>query len=132
MNCFLDTSALLAFLDRDDEHHTEAARLWRTILEEEWQIITSSYVLVECFALCQSRLGLKAAKSLQNDIAPLLNIVWVDAGIHQAAAAAVLAGNKRKVSLVDCASFEVMRRSGLTRAFAFDRHFCDQGFELLS
>jgi predicted nucleic acid-binding protein len=26
-------------------------------------------------------------------------------------------------------SFEVMRRSGLTQAFAFDRHFAEQGFQ---
>ena len=33
-------------------------------------------------------------------------------------------------ALVDCVSFEVMRRRGITRAFAFDRRFADAGFEL--
>jgi len=30
---------------------------------------------------------------------------------------------------LNCVSFEVMRRSRLTRAFAFDRHFAEQGFQ---
>ena len=132
MNCFLDTSALLAVLNRDDENHEKAARIWRTLIGDEWQLTTSSYVLVETFALCQNRLGLNAAKALQNDILPVLEIVWVDAAIHQAAALAVLTAGRKKLSLVDCASFEVMRLSGITRAFAFDRHFADQGFDLLS
>jgi len=132
MNCFLDTSALLAVLNRDDENHEKAARIWRTLIGEEWQLTTSSYVLVETFALCQNRLGINAAKALQNDIVPMLDIVWVNAPIHQAAALAVLTAGRKKLSLVDCASFEVMRLSGITRAFAFDRHFADQGFNLLS
>lgn len=28
-------------------------------------------------------------------------------------------------------SFDLMKRSGLTRAFTFDRHFADAGFELV-
>jgi predicted nucleic acid-binding protein len=34
-------------------------------------------------------------------------------------------------SLIDLVSFEVMRRSRVTHAFAFDRHFAIAGFELL-
>ena len=35
-------------------------------------------------------------------------------------------------SLIDAVSFEVMQRTRVTRAFAFDRHFEIAGFELLS
>jgi predicted nucleic acid-binding protein len=35
---------------------------------------------------------------------------------------------RRDLSLVDCVSFEVMRRNGITRAFAVDRHFQELGF----
>jgi predicted nucleic acid-binding protein len=36
---------------------------------------------------------------------------------------------RRHLTLVDCASFESMRRLTVRRAFAFDRHFEEQGFE---
>jgi len=32
---------------------------------------------------------------------------------------------------VDCVSFELMRRLGLARAFCFDSHFDEQGFETI-
>ena len=44
---------------------------------------------------------------------------------------ALLVVNHRKLSLVDCASFETMRRLGIQKVFTFDRHFADQGFQVL-
>jgi predicted nucleic acid-binding protein len=32
---------------------------------------------------------------------------------------------------VDCVSFETMRRNGVTRAFALERHFRQQGFSVI-
>lgn len=41
---------------------------------------------------------------------------------------AVLESDRRKLSLVDCISFEVMR--SIARVFCFDPHFAEQGFEI--
>ncbi len=131
MNCFLDTSALLAVFDRDDEFHEKAVATWRRLIEEDWRMTASSYGLLEAFALFQKRLGIKAVRALQNDVVPLLDIVWVDKALHDAAATALLAAGKRKLSLVDCAGFEVMRSHGVSHAFTFDRHFSEQGFEVM-
>jgi len=38
--------------------------------------------------------------------------------------------NRRGLSLVDCASFVVMRRYGIEEAFAFDEDFEKEGFRL--
>ncbi|MHC4884947.1 MAG: type II toxin-antitoxin system VapC family toxin [Planctomycetota bacterium] len=130
MKCFVDTSGLLAMLNRDDDCHGRAAVAWKQLIEEERRLVTTSYVLVEAFALCQSRLGLVAVNALHSDVEPILEVVWVDAAIHRRSTAAVLAAGRRKLSLVDCASFEVMRDEGIAQAFTFDRHFKDQGFRL--
>ncbi|WP_187148469.1 hypothetical protein [Geobacter metallireducens] len=42
--------------------------------------------------------------------------------------AILLAVARRKSSLVDCVSFELMRMEGIVSAFTFDRHFKEQGF----
>jgi predicted nucleic acid-binding protein len=44
----------------------------------------------------------------------------------------VQAANRRSLSLVDCVSFVVMRQLAIRDAFAFDRHFEEQGFTLVS
>ena len=125
----MDTSALLALMDAGDEGHARALKAWDGLATEGPQLVTSNYVYVETFALLQSRIGLDAARALQQDVLPALRVAWIDAEIHAAAVAAVLAMGRRGLSLVDCSSFEIMRRRGIARAFHFDRHFRQQGFE---
>ena len=62
MNCFVDTSAFLAFLDRDDDNHSNAAEIWKVLLSGSAPLVTTNYVLVEILALAQNRLGLKAVR----------------------------------------------------------------------
>lgn len=128
---FLDTSGLLAVLDSSDASHPQAARAWRELLEGSEALLTTSYVLVETMALAQRRLGLGAVADLEQAIVPAVNVVWVEEGLHRLASGALLAARRRDLSLVDCVSFAVMRQRGIRTAFALDRHFAEQGFDLL-
>ena len=131
MTTFIDTSSLYAILDADDAHHAAAAAAWTELVEARASLITHSYCLVETFALVQHRLGLAAVRGLQESIVPLLGVQWVEPALHEAAVAALLIAGRRDLSLVDCVSFETMRRLGTTRAFTFDQHFGQQGFEVI-
>jgi uncharacterized protein len=132
MNIFIDTSALLAVLDADDANHRAAKRSWESILAAGDTLVSHNYVLVETSALVLRRLGLEALRALEGDIMPILHVLWVTRDVHAAAAAAQLAAGRRSLSLVDCASFEFMRRTGVRTAFAFDRHFLEYGYTLLT
>ena len=59
-----------------------------------------------------------------------MNVEWVDKTLHERAVASVATAGRKKLSLVDCLSFDVMRQRGLHLVFSFDRHFKEQGFEL--
>jgi uncharacterized protein len=131
MRTFMDTSAMYALLDRDDIDHKKAKKHWIDLLPSENILITSNYVLVESFALIQNRLGLEAARIFQEEMIPLVNIEWVNAGTHKSGISALLAASRRKLSLVDCVSFEIMRALGIKRVFAFDPHFTEQGFQCI-
>jgi predicted nucleic acid-binding protein len=128
MTVFLDTSAIYALFDRDDSNHSRARTIWRKLLESGAGMTTTNYVLVEAFALVQHRLGLAAARALREDFLPVVSIAWIGESTHRAAMDALLTSGRRTLSLVDCASFEVMRQLGIKSAFAFDRHFTEQGF----
>ena len=82
-------------------------------------------------ALTQHRLGLKAARTFQENFFPLLDIEWVDEQSHMTGVTGVLTAARRKLSLVDCVSFDIMRRLGIREAFTFDKHFKEQGFQCL-
>ena len=129
---FVDTSALYAVLDADDEAHARARTAWRELIEAGASLVTSSYVCVETTALVQARLGMDAVRALFNDLLPVVTVVTVDAAHHTNAVATLLGVNRRDLSLVDCSSFAMMRQRGIAAAFAFDRHFAQQGFRQIS
>ncbi len=128
MSIFIDTSGFIAVLDRDEASHSGAAKTWMDILMSEETLLTTNYVLVETCALVQSRLGMTAIKVFQEDIVPVLRIEWIDKAVHHAAMGIVLAAVRKKLSLVDCASFEIMRLLEITMVFTLDKHFKEQGF----
>ncbi len=131
MSLFIDTSALYALLDGDEPRHMKVVAAWRAVTEGGRILFTSNYVLVETFALLQRRLGLEAVQGFADAFVPLLQTVWVDEELHAAAAASLFTAAQRRLSLVDCASFELMRRLGLTDVLALDTDFARQGFNLL-
>jgi predicted nucleic acid-binding protein len=129
MNVFVDTSALLAVLDRSDERHSEAKRTWEAMLNGTPTLVCHNYILLETSAVLTRRIGTEAVRVFERDIRPVLRLVWVTREIHEAAVGVQLAADRRSLSLVDCVSFEIMRRTGLRSAFAFDPHFREFGYE---
>jgi len=128
---FADTSALYAVLDADDGSHQQAGLFWTGSVLAGAEMITTNYVIVETQALLQRRIGVAAARAFASDMMPIVQIHWVDEELHAAALTALLIANRRELRLVDCVSFELMRRLGIRQAFAFDRDFTEQGFDCI-
>ena len=95
------------------------------------ELVSSNYVALECFALIQGRLGMAALRAFHDDLLPVIRMEWVMAEDHASAAQTVVTSDRRKLSLVDCTSFSIMRRLGLRSVATFDRHFKEQGFRTL-
>lgn len=128
---FVDTSALFCLINTDDPASEQAWTLWSAFIEQGNHLFTNNYVLVETLALVQHRLGMEVVHRLNSDLVPLLDIFWIDMDTHSAIVEKFLTANRRQLSLVDCASFETMRRMGIKQAFAFDEHFREQGFTVI-
>ncbi|MEI6500381.1 MAG: PIN domain-containing protein [Armatimonadota bacterium] len=120
----------MALLDRRQEMHESARQAWSALLTDEFQPITSNYVLLETCSLIQRRTGVDAVLAFTLELVPALKTVWVDADIHDAGLVAVLGASQRNLALVDCTSFELMRREGIRYAFSFDKHFVDRNLVL--
>ena len=131
MNIFIDTSAIFAVLDNRDRNHATAARIWQRIITAGDVILCHNYILVEVSALLQHRLGLEAVRTFEEDIVPLLNVLWIDEQTHRSAVSALLVASRRSLSLVDCVSFAIMRAAAIKTAFVFDADFKAQGFDIL-
>jgi predicted nucleic acid-binding protein len=127
---FVDTSAFYAIFDLDDANHSRAQKIWTGLIKGQETLVCNNYVLVETCALLQHRFGVRAVVDLQK-ILPLIQIDWITAELHRVATTALLTANVRALSLVDCSGFATMRHLGIEKAFAFDTHFRQQGFNLV-
>lgn len=131
MTTFIDTSFFIALLTKEDRFHAKADEAWKSLLESDASLVSTNYTLLETFSLIQNRLGLEAVTDFQRDVVPLLSLEWVDENYHEAGLASVLTAKRRNLSLVDCVSFEVMRRNGVKNILTFDKHFGEHGFHCL-
>ena len=129
---FVDTSGLLALLNPKDEHHAVADRAFANLRARQVSLVSTSFVLVETYALVGRRLGLEAVRSFRTEFAPLINVVWVDEALHEAGLDLLLGRRKRLLSLVDAVSFVTMRQRRVAEVFAFDPQFRQEGFSMVS
>jgi predicted nucleic acid-binding protein len=128
LTVFVDTSALIAFLDAEDPVHGVCREAWRHAALEAEGLVTTDYVVLEAVAVAQRRWGLDAVRAIADEYLPLIEVGTVSAEDRGAALATLLAAGRRQLSLVDCASFVVMRRLGIREYLGLDPHFAEQGF----
>lgn len=131
MSVFVDTSALYALLVATDEHHAAVVAAFRRVVGARRELVTSSYVLVETVALLQSRLGLAAVRELAESFVPLLRVEWVSEILHRRGFERLLREDRRRLSLVDCVSLELMAAQRLSEVLAVDPHFEQAGHRVL-
>jgi len=129
---FVDTSAIYALLVAEDAEHEPARSILVSLGATDVALVSSSFVLHETVALLQARIGMAAVRLFQEKVFPVLDMEWITSDIYERGLAALLAASNRHVSLTDWTSFVIMRSRGIQTAFAFDEHFEEQGFELLS
>lgn len=130
---FVDSSAYLAILDRDDEHYAEAIATLHALSDQRYRQFTTNILIIEAHALILSTLGIGVGQSfLQAMEESSTTIVRVRATDEERARRIVYAYTDKDFSLADATSFAVMERLGITLAYTYDRHFAQYGLSAVS
>ena len=129
---FVDTSAFYALAAEQDRWHEAAQGIHERLKRAGARLATTNYVLLETISLVQRRHGVAQAERFGESAAERMDILWIDRAQHQAAWTTWKQQRRRGLSLVDCASFAVMRERGIQSAFAFDPQFDEAGFLVLT
>ncbi len=123
MSILVDTGAWYAVANRSDRHHADASRFY-TENAPEGSFVTTALIVAETCSLLGARLGRPAAitfwQTLRETRTPILPVETVDLEV---AWHIVQAFRDQHFSFVDCTTFALMERLGITEAFAFDSHF---------
>lgn len=123
----VDTSGLLCCHHAGEHQHADAI----TFFKNAPLRLTHSYILAEFIPLCRARgLNIATALAFAADLLDnlLVEIVWVDEGLHRAALAFLQRRLDKAYSLCDAVSFILMRSRGITEALTTDSHFEQEGF----
>jgi len=125
----VDTSAVYALLDRGDAWHEAARNSLENLKLARAEPLLTNFILAECHALSLSRLGPQVARRwLLGNVWPVERVT-----VDDEARAKEIIGlySDKTFSYTDATSFAVMQRLGMRRAFAFDPHFEQYGFQLV-
>ena len=123
----VDTSAVYALLDRNDRRHKDAVTALRRLQRGRAEAVLTNFIRAESHALLLARLGQDVARRwLGENVWRVERVTEED---EERAKEIVLRYADKSFSFTDATSFAVMQRLRLRRAFAFDRHFQQFGFE---
>jgi uncharacterized protein len=126
-----DTSALLALAFRDDPNHAVAAAFARQ--NAQARFLLTELIFAEVVTRLRARTGPERAVAAGRSLleSRRYEVLFVDADILAGALARMNRFADERLSLTDCASFELMDRLGLAAAFSFDRDFRDCGYRMV-
>lgn len=126
---FVNSSALLALLDRADPRH-DPARVCLIGLADA-DLVTHGYVVAESLAVARRRFGVEGAVALIDDLLPAIDVLTVEPAVHAVAMARYRDSLPSGTSFVDQVSLELMTREAIETAFVFDADFATAGIQVI-
>jgi len=137
MKLFLDTTALVAYYNISDKHHSEAAEILRKIKNKEMavtKIFTSDFIIDESLttilALTKRHdFAVNLGKSILES--PFIEKLWTTTMVFEEAWKLFQVSSRQRYSFTDCVSFVHMKNLHIETAFSFDEHFKMAGFNTI-
>ena len=127
---FVDTSAWIALVDKDDSHHKEAASSYPSLLKNHRNLITSNFVIAETYIIILNELGHKLAIDFLEKLkaSPRILKIYSNEDIEAEAEPILVKYSDQDFSYTDAVSFVIMKRQKIRKAFSFDKHIVIAGF----
>jgi predicted nucleic acid-binding protein len=130
MPLFIDTAYVIARINRRDQYHEQARVLAHQYVGQ--QFIVTDGVLLETGNALARHFRAAAIQLIEQFLAsPQVEVVYMTPDLFASAITLYKQMDDKQWSLVDCASFVVMRERGITEALTSDHHFTQAGFKIL-
>lgn len=132
MRLFVDTSAWLALNDKNDQYHNSAIAKISDIKKHKIELITSEYIVDESITLIRYRISHQAVVTFGDSLlnSSIVSIIDVTQEDRLKAWEVFKRYGDKEFSFTDCTSFILMKNLKIHKAFTFDEHFKQIGFEI--
>ncbi len=127
---FVDTSGWIGLVVVSDSRHQETTQIYQSKYSEDCHFVTHQGVMLEVGNSCSSLRLRSAAIGLKNKLAKSnrVRIVELDDNLYEAGWKLYAGRSDKDWGIVDCISFIVMQKYGISEALTTDRHFQQAGF----
>jgi predicted nucleic acid-binding protein len=127
---FVDTAAWLALLNTSDSLHPQARQVMGTLQQQNTQLITTEFVLLEVADALSTPSIRSQAIAFINKLrqSPLLQIIPCSSTLLASGWELYSQRLDKEWGLTDCTSFVVMTEQQISQAFTSDHHFKQAGF----
>ena len=125
MIILVDSSAVLALLNKKDQWHSQAVSVLKDLVAKGVTFSMTNFLVAECHFLLLARIGRNIAREwlLTFD----WNLVRVTPGDENFAKEIIKRYHDKDFFLTDATSFAVIHRYRINFAFTFDQHFKQYG-----
>ena len=117
---FVDSSALVSLVDRDDFTHRAAVDAYESLKSDGYRLFTSNHVVAETYDILASSLGHDVARSWLDEMG--LPVYVADSTDLEQARDRVIS-SRTALNFNDALSVVIMQRLGVADAFAVDPDF---------
>jgi predicted nucleic acid-binding protein len=122
---FVDSSAMVALVDRKDETHAAAVAAYRDLASAGYRLFTTNHAISETLELLNATVGAETARQWLRDLRlPVYHVTEQDE--QRAHALIVNSRNPHGLSWADATSLVVMEHFGVADAFAVDPGFLNE------
>jgi uncharacterized protein len=129
----VDTSALVGYFRREDQHHESAKKTLALLQAERRKMVATTDIFNEVVTAVRRWMGYDKAVYVGETLrgTQLLRQVPVDEPLRQMAWRRFKELRLPMLSFTDCTSFEVMDKFGIKEAFTFDADFAKAGYGVI-
>ncbi len=117
-----------------DVNHRRAIAVKESIRKNRYGLpVTTNLVIAEAITLLNLKVGHREAVAFGEKVfaSKSLKIIRVNESLEARALELFKKYSDKSLSFTDCASFAVMNELKISRAFAFDEHFSQIGYEVV-
>jgi predicted nucleic acid-binding protein len=130
---FVDTAALIAIGNKDDQYHTEALKIYTDLSNERTIFFTTNAVIFEMANTFSKKQYRSSFLLILNMIktSPCWNYIIVDDQLMDEGTDLFRDRGDKEWSLVDCIGMVIAEDKNIERIFTTDKHFTQAGFQIL-